>query len=428
MVSSAAIFLPRFDVSAPVLVFRSRRCLITSLGVLTWIRNADVFAPAPLGRKDLWIAGGRILAITGPGAADPPRGIHVHEWQADGLRVIPGLVDSHVHVTGGGGESGPETRVPPIVLTSLTTAGVTTCVGVLGTDGTTRTVRSLVARTYGLRAEGISAYCYTGSYEVPVPTLTGSVRDDIVFVDPIIGVGELAISDHRSSQPTFEELVRVAADCHVGGLMTGKAGILHLHLGDGKRGLSLLRRALDETELPARVFHPTHVNRQRWLFEEAIDLARKGATVDVTAFDPEDVGISVEDAIIRWNEEGLPPERLTVSSDGSGCLPTFNDEGHLIHMDVGSPQTVADALRTLLQRGHHLEHILPPFTQNPARLLRLHAKGEIGVDKDADLVFLDADGSIRHVMACGQWMVEHGNAVVLGTFERAQAAQHGGER
>src|SRR5205085_7564452 len=136
-------------------------------------------------------------------------------------------------------------------------------VGLLGTDGATRTIRDLVGRTLGLREEGISAWCYTGNYQVPVQTLTGSVRDDIVFIDPIIGVGELAISDHRSSQPTLDELLRVASDVHVAGMMSGKAGVLHLHLGDGPRGLELVRRALDGSELPPRVFHPTHVNRQR---------------------------------------------------------------------------------------------------------------------------------------------------------------------
>ena len=136
-------------------------------------------------------------------------------------------------MTGGGGESGPASRVPRVALSALTRAGITSCVGVLGTDGTTRNVASLVAATLALRAEGLSAWCWTGSYEVPPITLTGSVRSDIVFVDPILGVGEVAISDHRSSQPTFDELVRLAADCHVAGMMSGKAGVLHLHLGDG---------------------------------------------------------------------------------------------------------------------------------------------------------------------------------------------------
>src|SRR5690606_39548569 len=102
--------------------------------------------------------------------------------------------------------------------------------------------------------------------------------------DALIGIGEVAISDHRSSQPTLDELLRLASEAHVAGLMTGKAGIVHLHLGDGARGLDLVRRALDGSELPPRVFHPTHVNRRRALFEESLELAGRGATIDVTAF------------------------------------------------------------------------------------------------------------------------------------------------
>jgi beta-aspartyl-dipeptidase (metallo-type) len=204
--------------------------------------------------------------------------------------------------------------------------------------------------------------------------------------------------------------------------MSGKAGVLHLHLGDGKRGLSLIRQALEVTELPARVFHPTHVNRQRWLFDEAMALARQGCTVDVTAFDPEDVGISVEDAIVRWRAEALPTERLTVSSDGAGCLPTFDDEGRLVRMDVGRPATMAAALRELLGRGLPLGEVLPPFTSNVARLLRLGQKGRIEAGLDADLVVLDDDGGVRHVMARGSWMVRSGDVVLPGTFEPVGAS------
>jgi beta-aspartyl-dipeptidase (metallo-type) len=383
--------------------------------MLTLFKRMNVSSPAPLGENDVLVGGGRVLAIARE--LQPPPGVSTDVVDLAGLRLIPGLVDCHVHATGGGGESGPASRVPPVVLSALTTAGITSVVGVLGTDCTTRTMRDLVGRTHGLREEGLSAWCWTGGYAVPVGTLTGAVRDDITFVDAIIGVGELAISDHRSSQPTFDELVRIAADCHVAGLMTGKAGVLHLHLGDGPRGLSLVRRALDETELPARTFHPTHVNRQRSLFEEAIALARRGVTVDVTAFDPGDDGVSVEDCVERFLHEGISLERLTVSSDGSGCLPTFNDEGVLVHMDIGRPGTVTDALGALLRRGHRLDEILPPFTSSVASLLRLKGKGRVVVGGDADLVVLDDEHRPRDVMAMGRFLVRDGAVVVPGRFE-----------
>jgi beta-aspartyl-dipeptidase (metallo-type) len=344
---------------------------------LTLLRNAQIYDPAPRGRHDVLVGGGRILALA---PSLEPSDLH-DVVDLAGARLVPGLIDAHVHVTGGGGEAGPATRVPPVMLTAVTRGGVTSCVGVLGTDGTTRNVASLVAATLALRAEGLSAWCWTGSYEVPPITLTGSLRSDIVFVDPIVGAGEIAISDHRSSQPTYDELLRVAADCHVAGMMSGKAGVLHLHVGDGPRGLELLRRALDESELPARVFHPTHVNRNPRLFEEALAIAARGMTVDVTAFPVADgdEAYPAADAILLYLAAGAPPERLTCSSDGGGCIPTFDRDGRLTSMDVGRPAALADTLATLLERGQDLERVLPMFTSNVASLLRLPRKGTITV-------------------------------------------------
>ncbi len=389
---------------------------------LQLLRGAEVYAPEPLGPRDILLAGDRIIAVADQLPALPDDLAREHDLR--GLRLVPGLLDAHVHLIGGGGEAGPHTRVPPVSLTQLSRAGITTVVGVLGTDGTTRTVADLVARTLGLRAEGLSAYCYTGSYELPVPTLTGSVRRDLVFVDPIIGVGELAVSDHRSSQPTLDELLRVAADAHVGGMMSGKAGIVHLHMGDGVRGFDLIRRALDTSELPPRVFHPTHINRNRRLFAEAEDLVRRGCTVDVTAFPPEeDPGDSLyaADAIDRWLTAGLPVHRLTCSSDGAGCMPVFDAHGHICAMDIGRPATLSDTLAELLRRGHGLATVLPIFTTNVADLLRLPHKGRLAPGADADLVALGPAGQIDSVIARGRWLVRRGETVVTGPFERSNS-------
>jgi len=386
---------------------------------LTLLQNAEVFGPEPLGRSDVLIGGGIVLAV----APDLPRPDETLCQVVDlaGKRLIPGLIDAHVHLTGGGGESGPASRVPEVRLSELSRGGVTTAIGVLGTDGTTRSVAALVAATLALREQGLSAWCWTGSYEVPPITLTGSVRSDIVFVDPIIGVGEVAISDHRSSQPTLDELARLAADAHVGGMMSGKAGVLHLHMGDGSRGLELVRRLLDTTELPAQVFYPTHVNRKKRLFAEALDLARRGSPVDVTAFpvaEGEDA-LAAADAIAEYLKSDAPLDRLTCSSDGGGCLPTFDAAGRMLSMDVGSPSALAQTLDVLLVRGHALGEVLPIFTRNVADVLGLKRKGRIAVGADADLVVLDDPQGIRDVMARGRFLVRAGEPVVLGPFEPA---------
>ncbi|MBS0445092.1 MAG: beta-aspartyl-peptidase [Proteobacteria bacterium] len=384
----------------------------------TLLRHADLHAPAALGMHDMLCVGGRI-AWMGCRLDDLPAALDVDVVDLEGARVVPGFIDLHAHLTGGGGEAGFRTRVPPLAPSALTRAGVTSVVGLLGTDDTARSTRELVATALALREEGIGAWAWTGGYHLPPTTLTGSVRADIAFVDPIIGVGELAISDHRSSQPTLDELLRVAADAHVAGMMTGKAGILHLHLGDGARGLAMVRDALATSELPPRVFHPTHVNRRRALFDEAVALARQGCHVDITAFpvDTKEDAWPAAEALRRYLASGASPDRVTISSDGGGCLPQFDAQGHVCAMGVGQPGALAETLRELLDGGLALADALPAFTSNAAALLRLPRKGRIAAGADADLVVLDADHRVRDVMAQGRWMVRGGYLLRRGLFE-----------
>ena len=382
------------------------------------LRNAEVFAPEPLGHQDLLLGGGKILWM-GRDAPALPEAFGAQSIDLQDRRLLPGLIDGHVHVTGGGGEAGFASRVPAPMLSRYTLAGVTTVVGLLGTDDVARGTRELVAQVSALREQGLSAFGYAGGYHLPPATLTGSVRADLAFIECLIGVGELAISDHRSSQPTLDELLRIASETHVAGLMTGKAGVVHLHLGDGPRGLDLVRRALEDTELPARVFNPTHVNRRKALFDEAVDLARRGCTIDITAFPVEDGedAWSAADALVRYLESGAPRERVTVSSDAGGCLPCFDAEGRVASMDVGHSGALLETLDELLARGVALEEALPAFTSNVAALLRLPGKGRIETGAAADLVALDGDNTVADVFAGGIPHVRDGAPVRRGTFE-----------
>jgi beta-aspartyl-dipeptidase (metallo-type) len=381
----------------------------------TLLKNVEVYAPESIGLHNILVGGGSILTL------------QRHEITTDadvidceGRRILPGFIDAHTHITGGGGESGFSTRVPAPFLSQFTAAGVTSVVGVLGTDDTTRDTRSLVAQAYALREHGLGAWCHTGGYHVPATTLTGSIRDDIVFLDPVIGVGELAISDHRSSQPSFEEILRIAADAHVAGLITGKAGIVHLHLGDGKRGLELIQRALNESEIPSRVFNPTHVNRRKGLFEEAVLLASRGCSIDITAFpvaEDEDAW-SADAALLRYLDTGAPANKVTVSSDGGGCLPEFNADGVMTKMGVGRSAALMATLKNLLEQDVPLEMILPAVTSNVAELLRFHDRGRIKEGYRADLVLLDEKHNIEGVMVAGVWHVRDGAQIITGAFEK----------
>jgi beta-aspartyl-dipeptidase (metallo-type) len=382
--------------------------------LITVIKNANVFAPQALGINHLVCAGGKIVFMdkTLPAMELPHEVI-----DADGCMLTPGFIDGHTHLTGGGGEAGFATRVPPVPLSKFTRAGVTTAVGLLGTDDITRSTESLIAQVYALREEGFSAYCYTGGYHVPPTTFTGSVQTDIVFVEPIIGVGELAISDHRSSQPTLNELLKIASQAHVARLMTGKAGMLHLHLGDGQRGLSLIREALSQAEIPPRTYNPTHINRQKFLFEEACDLAKQGCWVDVTAFETGDVGYEPGEALLRYMQQDLPQDKLTISSDGGGCLPDFHADGSLAKMDFADSQSMTDIFYQLVDNGEDVSRFLPFFTQNVAQLMNFHQKGHIAIGADADILIFDKQNRIEHVMALGHLHVKHKQQLKKGTFE-----------
>ena len=385
---------------------------------LILFQGCEVYAPAPLGRCDVLTGGGRVLAVA-PAIA-PPAGLDVVEVPGDGLRLVPGLVDLHLHIAGAGGEGGPATRTPEIRLSQLLAGGVTSVVGCLGTDGITRTVAELLMKAKALRAEGVSAWIWTGSYQVPPPTLLGDVARDLALIEEVVGVGEIAIADHRSSQPTVHELVRLAKRARVGGLLGGKAGLVHLHVGDGADPFELIHRAVAEGEIPYAQFLPTHVNRNRAVFAAAKEYGRRGP-LDLTAasypFFP-DEEVKPSRAIAELLAADVPLDHLTLSSDAGGSLPSFDAAGRLLSLAVGEPASIlrelADAVR---DDGLPLEAVLPVATSNPAHLLRLAGKGRIAPGADADLLALDESFQVRHLLAGGRWMVRDGVAVVRGTFE-----------
>lgn len=395
--------------------------------MLSLITNARLFAPRELGLTNLVHSAGRILWM-GPGEPQIDPSWVLERFDAQGARLIPGLVDGHAHTTGGGGEAGPETRVPAPSFSQFARHGVTSVLGMLGTDAETRSMEELLARTRALRSEGLSAWCLTGGYHFPACTLTGSVRGDLTHLDAVIGVGELALSDFRSSQLTLDELLRISSETQVGSMLSHKSGVVHLHLGDGERGLELVRQALEQSELPARLFNPTHVNRRSALFEEALELAARGCTIDLTAFpvaEGEDA-LHAVDGLERYLASGLDPERITVSSDSGGCLPAFDEHGSMTSMDVGGAACLLECVAALLERGHDLASVLPAFTSNPGRHWRLvrgadgprSLKGQLGVGADADLVILDDMHRPLHVMAGGRWLLRDAQPIVLGTFEK----------
>ena len=383
------------------------------------IRDGDVFAPDPLGRKDVLLAGGAVAAVAEPGSLRV-EGLDVEVVDAAGKRVLPGLIDPHVHILGGGGEGGPATRAPEIRIEDIVASGVTTVVGCLGTDGVTRHMTSLLAKARALEIEGVSTFIYSGSYEVPVRTLTGSVRSDLILVDKVIGAGEIAVSDHRSSQPTFDEIARLAAECRVGGMLGGKAGVLHLHLGDGPRRLEHLFRLVRETEIPATQVVPTHINRNPQLFEQSLEWVAAGGSVDMTV-GPEpatdDPEVRPEDVIAAFRTKGLPLTRLMASSDSNGSLPVFDGAGRLVRLAIAMEKDLFRKFVDLVRRDIlPVETAVRIFSTNAADFYKLAGKGRIEPDKDADLIILDAELGLSDVLAGGRRMMAGGKLLARGTF------------
>jgi beta-aspartyl-dipeptidase (metallo-type) len=394
--------------------------------MLTLIRNGSVFAPEPLGRRDVLLVDRSIGAVSEPGRIKLS-GLDVEEVDASDKSVLPGIIDTHVHILGGGGEGGPATRAPEIRLEDIIGSGVTTLFGCLGTDGVTRHMTSLLAKARALEAEGVTTRIFCGSYEIPVKTITGSVRSDLILIDKVIGAGEIALSDHRSSQPTFEDFARLAAECRVGGLLGGKPGVLVCHMGDGRRGLDYLFRLIRDTEIPASQLIPTHTNRNRALLDQGLEFMKLGGTIDLTAGtlpqQENDGDLSAETALGVIRAAGLPLTRVTVSSDANGSMPVFDKEGRLQFLAVASEETLLRTFRSVVSRKTlGLDEAALVFAANPADFYKLEGKGRLEPGKDADLILFDESLNLTDVWAMGRRMLGEGRLLARGTFSGRKAA------
>lgn len=385
------------------------------------LKNCNVYTPEPIGINDILIAGGEIIGIAP--SINPPGGIEVEIYDMKNAIVVPGFIDAHVHIAGAGGEGGPSSRTPEMQLSQFITAGVTTVVGCLGTDGLTRTVESVLMKAKSLKAEGISAFIYSGAYQVPTPTILGDAGKDIALIEEVIGVGEIAISDHRSSWPTTDELLRLTEHARVGGMLGGKAGIINIHLGDQEEPFQPLYNVIERSNnmLKLTQFIPTHCNRNDYTLESAIEYGKRGGIVDITTssypyFKEYEVKPSKCINILR--NAGIPIENITFTSDAGGSLPGFDDQGNLTLLQMGTPHSnwteIVDAVNN---ESVELSDALKVITSNPARILKLKNKGQLKTGMDADLIALN-NNEITHVIAMGQWMMKDKQLLKKGAYEK----------
>lgn len=385
--------------------------------MLKLIKNVEVYSPKYMGIKDILIVGDKIFKINEDINIS---GVDVDIIDGRGKILTPGFIDSHVHITGGGGEGGFKTRTPEILLSDIIKGGITTIIGTLGTDGVTRSLENLYAKAKALEEEGITTFIYTGSYRVPPVTFTGSIMKDILLIDKVIGVGEIALSDHRSSQPTIDEIKRLTSDSRVAGILSGKAGAVNIHMGDGEEGLNKLIEIVQKTEIPITQFYPTHINRNPYLFEQGIKYAKMGGFIDFTTSSDatfyEEGEVKASIALKKCIDEGLE-DNITFTSDGQGSLPKFNEKGEFIGLQVGRVTSLYKEVKDAILDGVPLEKAIKAITTNPARILKLRGKGLIIEGFDADVVMLDENYDIDTVIARGKIMMLDKEIVVYGTFE-----------
>ncbi|MFD6440632.1 beta-aspartyl-peptidase [Peribacillus sp. NPDC060186] len=390
--------------------------------MLKLIKNGEIYGPDYMGQKDILLVGKQIGYIEDQ-IDVPVDFVEVEVIDAAGKIIVPGFIDAHVHIIGGGGEGGFKTRTPEIQLTDATLAGITTLIGVIGTDGTTRTMPGLLSKARALEEEGISCFVQTGSYQVPVKTLTGKIEDDLILVDKIIGVGEIAIADHRSSQPTASELAKLASQARNGGLLSGKSGIVNIHVGDSLDHVRVIEEVVETTEIPITQFYPTHINRNPHLFNAGIEFAKKGGYIDFTTSTIkkflEEGEVKASTAIKRALDEGVDIRQITLTSDGQASLPDFDSSGNLRGLNIGTCMSLYDAVvDAILEDGVRIADAIRVVTENPANILKLVNKGRMEVARDADLIIVKKETfEIDTVIAMGQIMVKDGVAVVKGTFE-----------
>ena len=95
------------------------------------LRNCDLYSPKYLGRKDVIISQNKIEYVCDSGLDVSSVPFEVEEIDASGRICVPGFIDIHQHITGGGGEGGFGSRVPELSIKDEIVNGVTTVLGLV---------------------------------------------------------------------------------------------------------------------------------------------------------------------------------------------------------------------------------------------------------------------------------------------------------
>ena len=376
------------------------------------IKNAHVFAPTDLGKKDVLMVGENVVAI----GEDLPAWLPDTEViDAKGQIMTPGFFDQHIHVTGGGGEGGPVSRTPEIMLSELVACGTTSLVGVSGTDFVTRSIENLLAKVRALKTEGVSAWMYTSNYKYPPTTMSGSVSQDMFLVPECLGV-KIALGDHRSSFPTLDKVLALLAEIRVGGMIAGKTGFLHIHTGNIPGSFDMYKEIVARG-FPIKHIRPTHCGRIRHVFDAAVEFAKAGGYIDITT------GASCcfehpAQAVVAALEAGVDPTHITLSTDGHGSVPRFNEKGEMVGLGVGGVAgNLTEVKRLITEHGMPIEKAITFISSNVGQALGLAGQGVIEVGGCANACLFNGSLELTTVVSRNRVMMRNGEIVLKGTFE-----------
>lgn len=368
------------------------------------LRNLLIFSPENIGINDILVCNEQICEISkriNPGTIE----CEIMDFDPGKHFAVPGFVDGHVHLIGGGGEGGYITRTREGTPDEFLNCGTTTVIGLLGTDGMTRNHVSLLAKARAFREKGISSWILTGSYKYPIKTITGDHMKDVVLIPEVLGIGELAIADHRGSGVTGMELKRLALDIRVAGMISGKKGVVVCHMGNAPEGMMTLFEATDDGTLPATHLIPTHVSRNEKLLEEGIRwIKEKQGFIDLTASE------KTVKILTELKKELGNLNNVCVSTDGLGSLPVFDESGTLKELKTSPVDGLLKTFRELLRQGLNVEEALKPVCTTPAKALGLDRWGYGSLSKGtlASLLIFNAETlEMEVVVSSGKVMINH---------------------